>query len=175
MVDLRYNGDSSSLHSDVVAMFLCQKSPVPLLLLLPQFREEKRDDQQPDDDGHHAQGQRQTQRPVDRVVAGAAPVAELTLTHQVAAAAGRHHAGTVTIAPSLSTGGQAVVNASPLRSRKGGGHRHEGSAKTGGNSGKKQRVKTGTVKLQAVEFTFYFGCCGAAQVSECGVCALEVL
>ncbi len=109
--------------------------PLVLLLLLPYLGEDESQDQHPEDDGQHTQGQRQTQRPVDRVLTGFAPVAKLTVTHQISAAARRYHAGTVVIAVSLSTGGQAVVDASWEGRRDRGGHGRGGVGRKGGNTG----------------------------------------
>lgn len=58
MVDLKHNGDLSTLNSDVVALFFRHFFPLLLLLPLPQFGEDESRDQQPDDDRQHTQGQR---------------------------------------------------------------------------------------------------------------------
>lgn len=92
---------------------------------LPQLGEDVGHDQQADDGGQHAQGQRQAQLPVDRVVAELPRVAELTFADRVATTGGREHTGTLAVAQGLATGGQAVVDASRLRIRDRGGH-HSG-------------------------------------------------
>lgn len=96
--------------------------PASLLLLLPQFGKDERYDQHADEDGHHAQGQRQTQLPVHRVLAGLSAVAELAVAHQTGSAARRDHTGAAAIALNLPTGGQVVVDASRFRRGERGGH-----------------------------------------------------
>lgn len=58
MVNLRYNGDLYTLHSNVVALFLCQNSPVSFPLPLPHLGNNKSHNHCPDDDGQYSQGQR---------------------------------------------------------------------------------------------------------------------
>lgn len=106
--------------------------PAPLLLLLPQLGQEESQGQQPDEEGQHTQGQRQAQRPVDRALAGFALVTQHAVTHQTGAATVGDHTGTAVIAPGLSTGGQAVVDASRLGRRDGGRHRRGGGGEKGG-------------------------------------------
>lgn len=123
-------------------MFSCQR-PVPPLLPLPDLGEDEGHDQQPEDDGEHAQGQREAQGAVDRVLAELAPVAQLAVAHQIGAAARSRYAGTVVVALNLSTGGQAVVDASRLGSRDEGGHRGGDSGREGHHrGGNGERVET---------------------------------
>lgn len=98
--------------------------PVILLLLLSQFGKYESQDQHPNDDGHYAEGQRYAQRPVDRIVAELATVAQVAFAHQVAAASPRYDTGTMAVALQLSAGRQVVVDASRL-GRARGGHRRK--------------------------------------------------
>lgn len=83
-------------------------------LLLPEFGEDEGHDEQADDDGQHAEGERQAQGPVHRVLAELSPVTQPAVAHQAASAARGHLTGPVTVALGLPTGGQAVVHTSGL-------------------------------------------------------------
>lgn len=126
-------------------------SPLIFLLFLPHLGDDERQDQQPDDDGDHAQGQRQTQRPVDGVVAEFSPVAQMTVAHQTGAAARRRNAVAVVVALSHLTGGQAEVDASWLEVRKRGVHCRRWS---GGNKTRSKEFNPGVLKTYAVESKF---------------------
>lgn len=96
--------------------------PALLLLFLPQFGEDEADNQQADDDGQHAQGQRQAQGPVHRVLAELSLVTQPAVAHQGGPATRRHLTGPVTVALGLSTGGQVGVHPSVLGEQVRDGH-----------------------------------------------------
>lgn len=97
-------------------------------LFLPEFGEDEGDDEQADDDGQHAEGERQAQGPVHRVLAELSLVAKPAVAHEGGSAARGHLAGPVTVALGLPTGGQAVVNISGLTEQVRDGH---GQGRTG--------------------------------------------
>lgn len=100
----------------------CQLSPAILFLPLPQLGHNERQDQQADDYSQHADGQRDAQRSVHRVLTELAPVAQRAVTNQTGAATRRNHTGAMAVALSVSTGGQVVVDASGFGIRRKGGH-----------------------------------------------------
>lgn len=100
----------------------CQLSPAILLLPLPQLGHNERQDQQADDYGQHADGQRDAQCSVHRVLTGLTPVAQRAFTNQTGATTRRNHTGAMAVALSFCTGGQVIVDASGFGIRERGGH-----------------------------------------------------
>lgn len=107
-----------SLHSNVVALSCCQLSPAILLLPLPHFGDDKGKNEQAEDDSYHADCEGQTERPIYSVFTELSSVSQRALTQQLCATSWRRHTCPMTITLILSTGGQAVVDASGLRSNR---------------------------------------------------------
>lgn len=106
----------ASLHSNVVSVSRCQLLPAISLLPLPYLGDNEGQNKHSEDDCNHTGCEWHTESPIHRVFTGLSPISQCAVTHRPCASSRGNHACPVTITPSLSAGGQVVVDASGVRS-----------------------------------------------------------